>query len=355
MNNISTIAHKSWFYWERDLKHKEKSGLHILLYTQQNVVCYLSEKSPWAESKPPHTIMSFHPTLDWIVSVYFDLFYKRKLDWGAAPRGSGGVTSPPANDSQEQAWVKGQSLLLKCVNEIKLFSDLRKLVFLFPAGLIVPDLSCSLSIGWLICCYNPMPATLIGYRHPGSDGLCRPTTASTATLPNPEEHVNFNKVIKAGVWTGIKSPGAVHKVTLFTNCWQRSLNSSANTRTIAWTLLLVFCKTDKKCCDKQRIDIQRVVRKKFLPLSHSNVPAVETWCQLRRRAPCSRSRSPPPPRSQRSGRWAPRRSLSPPRSPTDSRRLRGSYCPRTGHGRTGPWFWPQPLGDLHTLWAEKLI
>lgn len=103
-------------------------------------------------------------------------------------------------------------------------------------------------------------------------------------------------------------------------------------------------------------DIWRVavVKKMFSPLSHSNVPAVETWCLLHRRAPCSHSRSPPPPQSQRSGRWAPRRSPSPLRSPTDSRRPQGSCCPRTGHGRTGPWFWPPPLGDLHTLWTEKL-
>lgn len=138
-----------------------------------------------------------------------------------------------------------------------------------------------------------------------------------------------------------KAPGQFTKSPFL----QRLLNSSANSKTIVWTLLLLYCNV----C--QREDIQRVAaaRKMFLPLSHSNVPAVETWCQLHQRAPCSRSRSPPPPQSQTSGIWAPRRSLSPPRSPTDSRRPRGSYCPQTGHVRTGPWFWLQPSGDLHTL------
>lgn len=135
--------------------------------------------------------MSFHPTLDWIVSVYFKLFYKRKLDWGASPWGFWGCYVPSSKWFIERAWVKGQSLLLKCVDEIRLFSDLRKLVFLFPVGLIVPDSGCSLSL--LICSHKPKPETLIG-----SDDLYRPTTASTATLPSSEEHVNFNKVIK--VW-----------------------------------------------------------------------------------------------------------------------------------------------------------
>lgn len=193
-----------------------------------------------------------------------------------------------------------------------------------------------------------MPETLIGYRHPGSDDLCRPTNASTATLPNPEEHVNLNKAIKAGVWN--QTPGGSSQSRPFTNCLQRLLNSSANSRTIVRTVLLWYCTTS------HRRDIQSIeaVRKTFLPLSHSNVPAVETWCQLHRRAPCSRSHSLPPPRSQRSGRWAPRHSLSLPRSPTDSRRLRGSYCPQTERVRTGPWFWLQPSDDLHTLCTEKL-
>lgn len=90
-----------------------------------------------------------------------------------------------------------------------------------------------------------------------------------------------------------------------------------------------------------------------LPLSHSNVQAVETSYRLRQKAPCSRSRSLPPLRSQRSGRWAPPRSLSLLKSPTDSRTLRDSYCPRTGRGRTGPWFWLRPLVDLHTLERNK--
>lgn len=97
---------------------------------------------------------------------------------------------------QQTIHRKGQNLLLKCVNEIRLFSDLMKLVFLFPVGLIVPDSGCSLSL--LICSHKPKPETLIGYPQPGSDDLYRPTTASTATLPGSEEHVNFNKVIK--VW-----------------------------------------------------------------------------------------------------------------------------------------------------------
>lgn len=76
---------------------------------------------------------------------------------------------------------------------------------------------------------------------------------------------------------------------------------------------------------------------------------METLCQGHRRAPCNHSHSPPLLRSQKSGRWAPRRSLSPPKSPTRSQRLRGSYCLQTGHGKTGPWFWLPPLVDLHTL------
>lgn len=77
-----------------------------------------------------------------------------------------------------------------------------KRVLLVPFGLIVPDSGCSLSIGWFSCSYNLAQETLIGYRHPGSDDFSRPTTASAATLPNPEEHVNFDKVIKAGGWSG---------------------------------------------------------------------------------------------------------------------------------------------------------
>lgn len=89
--------------------------------------------------------------------------------------------------------------------------------------------------------------------------------------------------------------------------------------------------------------------KTFSPLSHSNVQAVEIWCQLRRKAPCSHSHSPPPPQFQRSGKWALLHSPSPLRSPTDSRNPPGSCCLRTGHVKTGPWFWLQPSGDLHTL------
>lgn len=107
--------------------------------------------------------------------------------------------------------------------------------------------------------------------------------------------------------------------------------------------LLAVCLSGKRCSGCARL---------FLPLSRSNVPGVGTLCQAHRRAPCSRSRSLPLPQSRRFGRWAPRRSPSPPRSPTGSQRLLGSYCPQTGRERTGPWSWLQPSDDLHTLWTE---
>lgn len=73
-----------------------------------------------------------------------------------------------------------------------------KLVFRFPAGLILPDPCCSLSL--LICSHKPKPGTLIHYRQPESDDLHWPTPTFTVTLPSSEEHVNLNKVIKDGVW-----------------------------------------------------------------------------------------------------------------------------------------------------------
>lgn len=93
----------------------------------------------------------------------------------------------------------------------------------------------------------------------------------------------------------------------------------------------------------------------FSPQSHSNVQAVEIWCPRHRKAPCSHSHNLPPPQFQRSGRWALRRSLSLPRSPTDSQNHLGSCCPQTGHVKTGPWFWLQPSGDLHTLKGKRNI
>lgn len=167
----------------------EQSGLQISLLTQRNVV-YLIERGPWAKRRPSLQYNEISPYFGLIVSVYCDPFYKKKLDWVAAPRGAESVMSPPATDSQEQASVKGRSLLLKCVNEIKLLSDLRKLAFLFPAGLLIPGSAASALADWLSVT-TPSWEIPIGRRHPGCDGFYWPPTASKVVLQNPEE-LHFN-------------------------------------------------------------------------------------------------------------------------------------------------------------------
>lgn len=175
-------------------------------------------------------------------------------------------------------------------------------------------------------------------RHPGSDQLCWPVATSQAALLNS----GGARWLKARI--KIPRPGQKsHPITGDRISFDR-INNSNNS--------LIITSGQSRCFSAEGVTQKRISENywiMFLPLSHSNVPAVETLCQGHRRAPCNRSRSPPLLRSQRSGRWAPRHSLSPPKSPTRSQRLRGSYCLQTGHGRTGPWFWLPPLVDLHTL------
>lgn len=207
-------------------------------------------------------------------------------------------------------------------------------MFLFPAGLIVPARLRLKPQHWLINSRSQSNARNSQDRlsTPREWRLVSTYNRLRSSTPKPRGARQLDsKWLKPEY--GIKSPGVLHKLTLL-----QSVGKGYSTAALIQKQMPLYT-------------VKPVV---FLPLSHSNVPAVETWCPLHRRAPCSRSRSPPPPQSQRSGRWAPRRSLSPPRSPTDSRRLRGSYCPQTVHERTGPWFWLQPSGDLHTLWTEKL-
>lgn len=104
-------------------------------------------EKPLGLSKLPHTIMSFQLLCTELCRFISTCFIKGNLIGKQLPRVLRVLCPLQQNDSCEQAQVKGPSLLLKCVNEIKLFFDLRKLVFLSPAGLIVLDPGCSLSIG----------------------------------------------------------------------------------------------------------------------------------------------------------------------------------------------------------------
>lgn len=271
--------------------------------------------------------MSFHPTSDWIVSVHFDLFYKKETWLRSFSLGCRGCHVPSWKHFTRTGVSKRPQLIIEA--------------FKWNQAVLWPEETCVSIPCWPHCSslrLQPQINSLLQRDVRYSDRLSAPRGWWLLSTHNrlrrntaKPRGTCWLKVIQAGVWTGIK-----HSL--------KSL-SSAYSRTIVCTSSCYTVKTVLKCA---------VIRNMFLPLSRSSVRAVETWCRLRQTAPCSRSRSPPPPRSQRSGRWAPRRSLSPPRSPTDSPRLRGSCCPRTVHGRTRPWFWPQPLGDLHTLRTEKL-
>lgn len=139
--------------------------------------------------------------------------------------------------------------------------------------------------------------TLISYR--------RPAVMARVDPQPPPQHQSQTQRNTSTLTQRLKSFGRGYSTATQTS------------ETIIWVLLLLYCKPEK-VLEKTRKDIQEevLVSKTLSPLSRNNAPAVETWCQLHRTAPCSHIHSPPPPQSQRSGRWAPLRTLSPPRSIT---------------------------------------
>lgn len=157
--------------------------------------------------------MSFHPTLDWIVSVYFNLFYKRKLDWGAAPMGYWRCYVPSSEWFIGTGWSKRPELIIE--------------VCKWNQAVLWPEKTCV-----SIPCWPHCSRLRLQLQHWPINSQLRPTAGDSDRLLAHREcqlvltyncfHSNTSKlqgthqlkVIKVGVWSGIKSPGAADKVTI---------------------------------------------------------------------------------------------------------------------------------------------